>query len=331
MRILKSHPLLRLVNSYIIDASELSNLSYLWNFGSLLAVCLIIQILASFTDISYGFSVGIYQLSSGLGPFQVKKVYSDLDKTKVIFKENMKRPGIYRWVNLVNGSTYIGSASDLTRRFRDYFSEKWLEKETRSNNSIIYRALLKYGYTKFRLEILEYFPKDVSLEKSYILGREQYYLNKFKPSYNICEEAGSSLGRKTSDITRFKLKQAWLVRLFQRNRDLGLSFSEFVLNTVEQKFSNLERKTTRLQQTFENILNKPVMKRSLEVRMKILSSTVTATSVLVTDLESGIVTTYPSARNAALALNCSNSTIMNKLKSKNMKAYKGRYLIESVV
>jgi len=45
MRILKSHVLLRLVNSYLVDSPQPSNLSYLWNFGSLLGVCLIIQIL----------------------------------------------------------------------------------------------------------------------------------------------------------------------------------------------------------------------------------------------------------------------------------------------
>lgn len=45
MRILKSHPLLRLVNSYIIDSPQPSNISYLWNFGSLLAVCLATQII----------------------------------------------------------------------------------------------------------------------------------------------------------------------------------------------------------------------------------------------------------------------------------------------
>jgi len=49
MRILKSHPLLKLVNAYIIDASEPSNISYLWNFGSLLAVCLVIQIITGVT------------------------------------------------------------------------------------------------------------------------------------------------------------------------------------------------------------------------------------------------------------------------------------------
>jgi group I intron endonuclease len=49
MRIFKSHPLLKLVNSYIIDSPQPSNLSYLWNFGSLLAVCLIIQIITGVT------------------------------------------------------------------------------------------------------------------------------------------------------------------------------------------------------------------------------------------------------------------------------------------
>jgi ubiquinol-cytochrome c reductase cytochrome b subunit len=46
---LKSHPLFKLVNSYLIDASQPSNLSYLWNFGSLLACCLIIQIITGVT------------------------------------------------------------------------------------------------------------------------------------------------------------------------------------------------------------------------------------------------------------------------------------------
>ncbi len=49
MRILKSHPLLKLVNSYLIDASQPSNISYLWNFGSLLLVCLVIQIATGVT------------------------------------------------------------------------------------------------------------------------------------------------------------------------------------------------------------------------------------------------------------------------------------------
>ena len=45
MRLLKKQVLLRLVNSYIVDSPQPANLSYLWNFGSLLGTCLILQIL----------------------------------------------------------------------------------------------------------------------------------------------------------------------------------------------------------------------------------------------------------------------------------------------
>jgi ubiquinol-cytochrome c reductase cytochrome b subunit len=49
MRILKNNGILKLLNSYVIDASQPSNLSYLWNFGSLLLTCLIIQIATGVT------------------------------------------------------------------------------------------------------------------------------------------------------------------------------------------------------------------------------------------------------------------------------------------
>jgi ubiquinol-cytochrome c reductase cytochrome b subunit len=49
MRALKAFPLLKLVNPYVIDAPQPSNLSYAWNFGSLLGVCLIIQIISGVT------------------------------------------------------------------------------------------------------------------------------------------------------------------------------------------------------------------------------------------------------------------------------------------
>nr|YP_010608737.1 apocytochrome b [Drechslerella dactyloides]WAN89817.1 apocytochrome b [Drechslerella dactyloides] len=49
MRLLKSHPLLKLFNSYLFDGSQPSNLNFAWNFGSLLAVCLIIQLVTGVT------------------------------------------------------------------------------------------------------------------------------------------------------------------------------------------------------------------------------------------------------------------------------------------
>lgn len=44
-RIMKKHPLLSMANGMVIDLPSPANISYLWNFGSLLGVCLVVQIL----------------------------------------------------------------------------------------------------------------------------------------------------------------------------------------------------------------------------------------------------------------------------------------------
>jgi ubiquinol-cytochrome c reductase cytochrome b subunit len=44
MRLLKSDPILGLANSYMVDSAQPSSISYMWNFGSLLATCLVVQI-----------------------------------------------------------------------------------------------------------------------------------------------------------------------------------------------------------------------------------------------------------------------------------------------
>ena len=56
--------------------------------------------------------------------------------------------------------------------------------------SLIYKALLKYGYSNFQLEILEY------CDPSIIIEREQYYIDLLIPEYNILKVAGSSFGYK---------------------------------------------------------------------------------------------------------------------------------------
>ncbi|NP_696989.1 apocytochrome b (mitochondrion) [Monosiga brevicollis] len=45
MRVLKTHPFISIVNNMLIQLPAPSNLSYMWGFGSLLGLCLIIQIL----------------------------------------------------------------------------------------------------------------------------------------------------------------------------------------------------------------------------------------------------------------------------------------------
>src|SRR5690606_15511475 len=61
-----------------------------------------------------------------------------------------------------------------------YYNIKYITRASKS--SLICRALLKYGYSSFHLDILEY------CDPSVIIKREQYYIDTLKPEYNILKE-----------------------------------------------------------------------------------------------------------------------------------------------
>ena len=83
--------------------------------------------------------------------------YSNADKDKfIVYEENRNKSGIYRWNNLVTGDSYVGSAQNLTNRLSNYFSPKFIKRTILKSRSIINNSLLKYGYNKFSLDILEY-------------------------------------------------------------------------------------------------------------------------------------------------------------------------------
>lgn len=173
-------------------------------------------------------------------------IYSDLVlNVKTIFKDNKGKSGVYRWNNLITEASYVGSAIDLGRRFRDYFSIKFIKKEILKNNSVIYRALLKYGYSNFNLEILEY------CDKMSTINREQNYIDNLKPEYNLCLTAGSSLGRVTREETKLKLRNIWLNRQFSKSKYNTLE--EFIINSIDKKLDKSGFIITRLFKEFQRI------------------------------------------------------------------------------
>lgn len=96
-----------------------------------------------------------------------------------------------------HGKSYVGSAKNLSIRFKQYFNYNHLTAPKR--NMAIYKAILKYGYAEFRLEILEY------CDPQELLKKEQFYMDKFNPEYNILKFAGSSLGYVFSEASRAKM------------------------------------------------------------------------------------------------------------------------------
>jgi hypothetical protein len=116
----------------------------------------------------------------------------DLDKVKIL-RDNRRKSGVYRLKNLINGKTYVGSSVNISSRLSKYYSLAGL---MRDYSMLINRALLKYGYSSFSFEILEYCGKDETLK------REDHYLKLLKPDYNIATDTlAPMLGRKHSAET----------------------------------------------------------------------------------------------------------------------------------
>jgi group I intron endonuclease len=135
----------------------------------------------------------------------------------------INKPGVYLITNIINGKKYVGSSAIMLRRLKEYLNPLYLERNLKKGNSKLLRALLKYGYSNFEFKVLEVFehqsspglgypspePKKAEIRMQ-LLAREQYFLDKIKPEYNINLKAGSNLGRSYSEEVRKKMSLAKL-------------------------------------------------------------------------------------------------------------------------
>lgn len=128
------------------------------------------------------------------------KYYEDPYSMKsLIIKENKNKSGIYKWTNKLTNDIYIGQSTSLASWFIRYFNFSYLNNR---NTLVINKALIKYGYSNFSLEILEY------CDINNLTEREQYYFDKLNPKYNTLKVAGSSLGHKLTEETKAKISKA---------------------------------------------------------------------------------------------------------------------------
>lgn len=199
----------------------------------------------------------------------------------------------------------MGSAVDLGRRLRSYYSYSVLR---RLHRSIIYQALLRHGYSPFSLLILEYCSSED------VRSREQYYLDSLAPEYNICKIAGVTTGRQASIETRQKMSEVKRGRLFSEER------KESMRKAREGKVVSEE---TRLKMS-EKHTGKT---HTEETKAKIMASHPQALKVKFRDLETGNTGIYDSVRALARALELSDGSISKYLKSKSVKPFKKRYEI----
>lgn len=108
--------------------------------------------------------------------------------------------GIYKIQSKIKQDRiYIGSAVNIKDRWRCHLKDL---RKNNHRNSKLQNHYNKYGEADLIFIITELcFPE-------FLTAREQFYINKFKPFFNICKIAGSSLGTKRSEEIKKKMGES---------------------------------------------------------------------------------------------------------------------------
>lgn len=105
---------------------------------------------------------------------------------------------IYKITSITTGRIYIGSAINYDRR---KYMHLWFLKKNRHHSIFLQNNFNKYGIDDLIFEIIELTP----IEN--LIDREQFYIDKLNPDFNISKKAYSTLGVKCSEEKKEKLRK----------------------------------------------------------------------------------------------------------------------------
>lgn len=243
-------------------------------------------------------------------------VYIDMEANKkVILEENKGKPGIYMITNQQTKDFYIGQSKNLYNRFLNYFNPAYLK---RSPNSIVGRAIIKYGYSNFSLTILEY------CDKENLTAREQYYLDTLNPVYNILKIAGAyAVDFSHSEETKSHLSKSLKgVYIGENSYWYGKKFSSETKKLMSSKkmgeLNNLFGKNHS--EDSKELMRQKALGRIHSEETKLLMSSKQGSLVNIlekSDKEDGfkLIGSFVSARRAGKFLGISGSTVVKYMKS----------------
>ena len=93
--------------------------------------------------------------------------------------EQNKISGIYKITNIITGDFYIGSSRNIEKR---WYKHRSPSGQKQLPNSKLYKAMAQYGRDNFTFEIIE--------KTDNLKDREQYWIDRLKPIYNINRAKG---------------------------------------------------------------------------------------------------------------------------------------------
>lgn len=179
----------------------------------------------------------------------------------------------------------------------------------RDDNMTINKALLKYGYSGFKLEILEY------CDPSKCIEREQYYIDLLNPEYNISLIAGAPMtGRNHSEETKKRISEASLGRILS--------------DGVKKRISEARKGIKLSEETKQKISES--CKGILLGRTRPEGSGRSSVSIEVLDLKTGTKTVYPSMSDVARALDVPTGSVRSYFSRNTQKPFKGQYKLSKI-
>jgi len=126
---------------------------------------------------------------------QITKTYTYPFDIELIKKDCLGKSGIYLILNNINSDSYIGSARSISPKHnRLYFKFRniFLNFEN-FTNIYLRRSMEKYGKHNFSFNII------VFSESKKILELETFYIEKYKPIFNILQFSSGSEDHKPSE------------------------------------------------------------------------------------------------------------------------------------
>jgi len=247
------------------------------------------------------------------------RVYLNAETDKsTILSDHKGKTGIYQWTHKESGKIYIGSAVDLSRRLKDYYSPLKLKKA----NNYICNALICHTHSAFSLSILEYIDI-LNLSKKetrkLILSREQHFLDTLSPEYNIQKIAGNSLGQKRSEKTKILISEMKSGGIISTETKAKISKAlKGKTHSVETKVKMSEAKLGEKNPNFGK-------SRSVETKAKMSATRGTAIFVYLED--GSLVNNFSSARQAGKYFNTDNKTILKYCS--NGKLFKEQWILSN--
>lgn len=108
------------------------------------------------------------------------------------------KSGIYAILNIYNEKYYVGSAMNLQKRWYEHLRTLKFNKHF---NVLLQRTYNKYWTNPFIFTVLEH------CDNKKLIEREQYWIDKLRPEYNLSPSAGNTFGLKISLAGRLNMKK----------------------------------------------------------------------------------------------------------------------------